>query len=1093
MVEQLDRNIRTMNYFIDHGYLTEVNGCAVIPQTFGSYESIDLFKVTRVIRSEGEDPFEKLITVYTSLYYRGCTVGLLICSTGVAVDFYFCTSVNDGGTTAGQFPKLLSGSFPGTALNRVPAGERNTVLSQLNRPPKDAAGENRYIASVSVVPSRRTHEVENRQLTVSAQGIEKFIDSMQGKRYTALIFAEPIAAEELDERRSGFENMFTMLSPFAKESVSYGENESDATNYSLSSNFSKNISSSISHSLGTSHSTSTNRSKSGNLSHSNGGQGILGGSYNWGQGSAWSSGTGESDSTSKNTSNTDSTGESEGTGTAQGDAHTTGRNINISLVREIKGVQDAMQRLEAEIKRLSENRSFGMWESCCYVVASDEATMDIASANLVALFSGDELYSSSGYINHWNYNANAGKSKEVLNCISHLRHPGFLLGSQTIRTSMMVSGRDLPVMLSMPTRSVMGTEVLTKAAFGRNVPDTFSPAKPILFGNVVHMGETEPTQLTFDLNTFASHCFICGAAGSGKSNTTYQLIRAFHSQKVKVLVVEPAKGEYKTVFAGMPDTNIFTCTKDRYRMLYLNPFEFNEEHTNIKEHMDRLNGILQTCWPMFGPLPGMIKDAIEESYIACGWDLKRSRQIRKTGKRFPTFSDMLDAVVKIIDASPYPESSRGDYLGALEMRIRSLMTGFEEEIFGQSRGLSDAELFEHNTIVDLSSLGNADSRSLIMGILIMRLREYRMNTQTVANADLCHVTVLEEAHNILKRCSKEQNMESSNVQGAAVQMLTESIAEMRSSGEGFLIVDQSPTAVDEAAIKNTAIKIVMRLQEENDCKAMGTALSLQEDQIRELSRLEVGTAAIFHAGWSETMLGKMGTVWKHLPEAVRWSRQPEENDPLNEKRVRSCVAQWVVAAFAEDELSSLNAVRLQSYTDWLRTYQELRVNNNAVGDLRQETEQLLTRLRDCGISSLRSGSARLAASQMIGDYLRSLFQLDDLFRIFPLEMPGNYSEIEFKTPHDLTKQQRKAIGSWWNEIRGCLIEYFHFPRTFEGNLLETRRRKPTFAADIMQADYVRTAILCILQSYDNTWQKRNRGSTRYLDVWFELYDRLQDE
>lgn len=76
-----------------------------------------------------------------------------------------------------------------------------------------------------------------------------------------------------------------------------------------------------------------------------------------------------------------------------------------------------------------------------------------------------------------------------------------------------------------------------------------------------------------------------------------------------------------------------------------------------------------------------------------------------------------------------------------------------------------------------------------------------------------------------------------------------------------MIIDQSPGAVDEAAIKNTAIKIAMRLSSKDDCEEIGAALSLNENQIRELSRLDTGVAAIYHAGWSDTLLAKMGNVW----------------------------------------------------------------------------------------------------------------------------------------------------------------------------------------------------------------------------------------
>ena len=53
----------------------------------------------------------------------------------------------------------------------------------------------------------------------------------------------------------------------------------------------------------------------------------------------------------------------------------------------------------------------------------------------------------------------------------------------------------------------------------------------------------------------------------------------------------------------------------------------------------------------------------------------------------------------------------------------------------------------------------------------------------------------------------------------------------------------------------------MRLPSKNDCEEIGAALSLNDNQIRELSRLDIGVAAIFHTGWTDTLLARMGDIW----------------------------------------------------------------------------------------------------------------------------------------------------------------------------------------------------------------------------------------
>ena len=139
-----------------------------------------------------------------------------------------------------------------------------------------------------------------------------------------------------------------------------------------------------------------------------------------------------------------------------------------------------------------------------------------------------------------------------------------------------------------------------------------------------------------------------------------------------------------------------------------------------------------------------------------------------------------------------------------------------------------------------------------MGILIMRLSEHRMASGGM-NLPLQHVTVLEEAHNILKRSSGIGNEESGLV-GKSVEMLTNAIAEMRTYGEGFIIVDQSPHAVDIAAIRNTNTKIIMRLPDEADRRLVGKSVALRDEQLEEIARLPKGVAIVYQNDWLEPAL-----------------------------------------------------------------------------------------------------------------------------------------------------------------------------------------------------------------------------------------------
>ena len=372
------------------------------------------------------------------------------------------------------------------------------------------------------------------------------------------------------------------------------------------------------------------------------------------------------------------------------------------------------------------------------------------------------------------------------------------------------------------------------------------------------MGEVfRQNRVTLNLESLTAHCFICGSTGTGKSNTTYKLIDELTSSKnnVKVLVIEPTKGEYKLAFGAMPGINIFTTNPNYYSMLSINPFEFHEE-VHVLEHLDRLIEIFSACWPLYAAMPAVLKSSFERAYIMHGWDLNHSIYTDMGNGKFPVFKDVVDILPVILNESEFSAETKGNYVGSLVTRIESLTNGLVGQIFNNV-AISDEILFNENTIVDLSRVGSTETKALIMGILILKLSEFRQSTSIGTNLPLQHVTIMEEAHNLLKRTSTDQGQESANVQGKSVEMISNSIAEMRTYGEGFIIVDQSPTAVDISAIKNTNTKIVMRLPEASDCEIVGHSIGLSDEQILELSKLDKGVAAIFQNDWLETVLTKI--------------------------------------------------------------------------------------------------------------------------------------------------------------------------------------------------------------------------------------------
>lgn len=562
-----------------------------------------------------------------------------------------------------------------------------------------------------------------------------------------------------------------------------------------------------------------------------------------------------------------------------------GKNEGITQFFMNHNIQHALMVLDEQMKRFEKGTALGMWDFAAYVLSEDQNIANNVAHTYLALTQGEESYMSKSSVNLWrgDMGERSGDTEEIVNYIRDLRHPIFGLNPNllekdatfyvypsVITPTVPLSGQELAYSLNFPQKSIPGLPILECTEFGRNIVSydlEENKEQKIRLGNIFHMNreETVPVELTQD--SLSSHVFITGSTGSGKSNTIYQLLAEAKENQIKFLVVEPAKGEYKHIFGKDEDVAVYGTNPQLTPLLKLNPFSFTKE-THILEHLDRLIEIFNVCWPMYAAMPAVLKKAVEKSYIDCGWDLMKS--VNEFGAIYPTFADVAENIKEIIDSSEYDNENKGAYKGSLLTRIESLTNGINGLIFSQEE-LSNQQLFDSNVIVDLSRVGSSETKSLIMGILVLKLQEYRMS-QADMNSSLRHLTVLEEAHNLLKRTSTEQVSESSNLIGKSVEMLANSIAEMRTYGEGFIIADQAPGLLDLSVIRNTNTKIIMRLPDWSDRELVGKSANLNDDQILELARLPKGVAAVYQNEWIQPVLCKVdkfddgGEVYQYRPE-----------------------------------------------------------------------------------------------------------------------------------------------------------------------------------------------------------------------------------
>ena len=583
-------------------------------------------------------------------------------------------------------------------------------------------------------------------------------------------------------------------------------------------------------------------------------------------------------------------------------------------------IQHALEILEAQMKRLDLASALGMWDFCAYVLSEDHNVANNVAHTYLALTQGKESFMSQAAISLWrgDLGENSEDAKAICTYLKDLRHPIFALSPAlldkhpsfsvypaSVTATTVLSGKELAYSLNFPKKSIPGLPVIECAAFGRNVStfDGTQPTSGLRLGKIFHMHKEEPVRILLQKDSLASHAFVTGSTGAGKTNTVRRILDEASDQDVKFLVVEPAKGEYKNVYGGRDDVRVFGTNPTVAPLLRINPFSFPES-IHVLEHLDRLVEIFNVCWPMYAAMPAVLKDAVSRSYEDCGWDLTAS--VNPYGPSlYPTFADVARNVREILDESEYDAENKGAYKGSLLTRLNSLTNGLNGMIL-TPKEIGDDTLFDGNAIVDLSRVGSVETKSLLMGFIVLKLQEHRMASSSSMNQPLRHLTVLEEAHNLLKRTSTDQSSESGNLLGKSVEMISNAIAEMRTYGEGFVIADQAPGLLDMAAIRNTNTKIIHRLPDLSDRELAGRAANLNDQQIIELARLPKGVAAVYQNDWVEPVLCKVAKADDSEPLIYE---QPTPAAPTDNTNAAASIASALIACAPIKDPTALRDIR----------------------------------------------------------------------------------------------------------------------------------------------------------------------------------------
>lgn len=358
----------------------------------------------------------------------------------------------------------------------------------------------------------------------------------------------------------------------------------------------------------------------------------------------------------------------------------------------------------------------------------------------------------------------------------------------------------------------------------------------------------------FPVNDLCKHALITGFTGSGKTVTVLQLLHQLWAEHgVPFLVLESAKQEYRGLLgvAEFADKlQVYTLGNELCVPFRINPFELLPG-VRVEAHLSKLQTCIEGAIPPIGPSASIISEALLRVYEEQGWSLTDVYpESGESKRRFPVFSDFARVIKQVLADRQYVGEVQSNLEAALVGRFKPLLMGGKGRMFDTQRSQPPpSELFSTPVILEMNDL-SVDDKALVVMFLLSMLREYRERHRG-HDGQLVHVTMVEEAHNVLESVSSKGSGEgatSADTRFKAVEAFCQLLTEIRALGEGLIIADQSPEKLARDALRNTNLQIAHQLRDGHDREAIANAMIMEKEQRDFLGKLRPGQAAVFRTG-----------------------------------------------------------------------------------------------------------------------------------------------------------------------------------------------------------------------------------------------------
>ncbi|MGI2065325.1 ATP-binding protein [Shewanella sp. MF08487] len=774
------------------------------------------------------------------------------------------TSAADGHEAFKNLRGALEGQLPGINLSKLEGIE----------PLMERLQASKHKGVVLGIPTGKSQEQDSNE--EDYQGIERLVrtllsgsgsdsDSINSANWQMVVVTQPLTRKDARVYLDDAYELASELSIQVKTSVQAGSNHNEQKGNSFSE--------------GTSDSTNTGRTdtrgKNDGVSQSKN----IGKSSNDNSSSNHSSGTSSGDTQGKNWGTNTSVADTKGSSrsTSVNETYNLNRSAgnNIGLTKEVtdKRAQHLLDHIEKSlIPRLQKGVTKGLFGTAIYLAADTPSSYRRLKNTVCSTYQGGEITVSPLEVVDLNETSAAQilqlpTLKQSLNYRNSLFHS--ITNSHESQFSTLLTGDELAMVAGLPRHELPGLRRRKTVEFIVDLPRVKAD-DALKLGAVIDRGRKQHTN-SINLNKadFNKHIFVTGVTGAGKTTTCLNLLI---ESKLPFLVIEPAKTEYRALHQHMPNqVAYYRPNGDRQRSLRLNPFALVHPKQHIRSHVSFLRNVFAAIFPMEASMPFLVEQAIVRAYEEKGWDLTDNTcfccddPFDPAAQAWPTMGDMIRQLDQLIPEQGMGKEFEEKYRGSLVSRLTSLTHGVLGDILNVPQSLDVDALLDNKVVIELEEIKDGEGKALMMALLLGAVSEairYRHGKDSTFR----HLTLIEEAHRLLAKPEP-----GDKARAMAVDAFADLLAEVRKYGEGLIIADQIPAKLVADVIKNTHIKIVHRLFAEDDRRAMGEAMMMDEAQRDYLPNLATGEAVIFCGGWHGPAHG-----------AIRADLAQTDGEPLSE-------------------------------------------------------------------------------------------------------------------------------------------------------------------------------------------------------------------